>query len=371
MSKYHKVALIPGELNGKTVTNAALKLLDVVKNRLYKQIEFTEFPYDADYFLKNEITKLGKKELDELKEYNQILKGPVGDPTKIKPGVVEVGIILELRKKFDQYVNRRPVILPEGVPSVIVGKTYQDINFEICRENTEGLYSGIGWIEHEGTEDEVACQVMKCTYKGVKRLAEFAEQLAFERQKGEKPTLHFVFKTNVLTYAAHPWVRVYNEYKDRKDIIGKYIHIDACIMKMITNPEIFDVVVTENMFGDILTDLGATISGGIGTGVSGNINPTGEFPSMFEPIHGSVPDKWYEQKENGEYIPGPCNKNKVQQVKPEGMFLAASMMLQAMKENKAAKIVKEAALNNIRDPKYKVTNLDQLIKQACNYARNA
>lgn len=368
---FHNIAVIPGDLNGITVTEAALKLSDAVSGKLSKPIKHTRFDYNADYFLKNNLKELGDKELNELKQFDQIFLGAIGDPTKIKPGIVEVGILLKIRQVFDQYVNLRPVILPEGVKSILVGKTSEQINLEICRENSEGLYVDAGWVEKKGTEEEAGYQVMKCTYKGIKRLAKYAEERAFARKKSEKPTLHFVFKTNVLTYAAAPWLRVFDEYKARKDLNVKYMHIDNFLMQLLLKPEQFDVVITENMFGDIATDAGAVIQGGIGSAVSGNINPTGEFPSMFEPIHGTAPDKWYEVNANGELIPGTFVKEKVQEVKPEAAFLSYAMMLEQIGEKKAAEAIQKAALANIRDLNYKSKKLDELVKQACDFARKA
>lgn len=372
MKEYHAIALVPGDLNGITVTDAALNVSDALSNTgiLTKPIKHTTFPYNADYFLEHNITELGPRELGELKKYDQIFEGAIGDPTKIKPGVLEVGILLKIRQKFDQYVNLRPIILPEGVPSILVGKTYKDINFEICRENSEGLYAGIGWIENQGTNDEAAYQIMTCTYKGVKRLAEFGAQRAIERKKGDKPKMHIVFKTNILTSAASPWQRVYDEFKKRDDIDVEYMHIDNFAMQMLSNPKQFDVVITENMFGDITTDEGAVIQGGIGSAVSGNINPTGEFPSMFEPTHGTAPDKWYEI-EKGEYVKGTRVPEKIQEIKPEAAILAYAMMLEQMKEPAAAKVMKEAALSNIRDPNYKAKKLDELVEQACGFILEA
>ena len=361
---YHNIALIPGDLNGITVTQAALSLSKAVSSKLSKPIKHVELPFNADYFLQKKLKELGQDELDELKKYDQIFLGAVGDPNKIKPGVLEVGILLKVRQAFDQYVNLRPVVLPEGVPSVLVGKTSKDINFEICRENSEGLYANIGWIEKKGTDEEAAYQVMKCTYKGVKRLMEFAVQRAFERAKGGKPTVHIVFKNNVLIYAASPWSRVFDEYSGRNDVSVKYMHVDNFGMQMLENPRQFDVVITENMFGDIMTDIGAKIQGGIGTAVSGNINPTGEYPSMFEPIHGTAPDKWY--NENGQHDP-----SLVQKIKPEAAFLSYAMMLEQMGETKAAEAIKAAALANIRDPDYNSKPLDKLVEQACRFVRSA
>jgi 3-isopropylmalate dehydrogenase len=370
MSDFHNIAVIPGDLNGVTVTEAALKASDSLSHLLAKPIKHTRFDYNADYFLKNNLKELGEKELNELKKFEQIFLGAIGDPTKIKPGIIEVGILLKIRQAFDQYVNLRPVVLPEGIPSVIVGKTSKDINFEICRENSEGLYIAEGRIENQGTEDETGYQIMKCTYKGVKRLAEYAVERAKLRKKFPKPLIHFVFKTNVLMFAGAPWTRVFEEYNKRTDIDTKYMHIDNFIMQMIIKPEQFDVVLTENMFGDIATDAGAVLQGGIGSAVSGNINPLGTFPSMFEPIHGSAPDKWYAVDEKGNYVPGTFVKEKVQQIRPEAAFLSYSMMLEQMGEIKAANALKAAAINNIREPNYKEMKLDELVEKACKYLKN-
>lgn len=369
MPEYHNVGLIPGDLHGITVTDKVVQLCAVVSPLLKKEIKHTTLPYNAEYFLAHPgMTELGQQELDHIKTYDQIFLGAVGDPTKIKPGVLEVGILLKIRQVLDQYVNLRPVVLQEGVQSPIRGKGPKEINFEICRENSEGLYADAGWVEKRGTDEEAGYQIMKCTYKGVKRLAKFAEERAFARRKGDKPTLHFVFKTNILTYAAAPWQRVFDEYKARKDIVARYMHIDNFMMQMVQKPEQFDVVLTENMFGDIATDLGAVLQGGIGSAVSGNINPTGRFPSLFEPIHGTAPDKWYEMNANGEYIPGTFVKEKTQLIKPEAAFLSYAMMLDYMGENMAANCMREAALRNLRDPQYNRKGLDCLVEQACNYA---
>jgi 3-isopropylmalate dehydrogenase len=365
----HNLAVIPGDLNGITVTNAVLKVSEALVPFLEKPIKHTIFNYNADYFLENNLTELGEKELGELAKYDQIFLGAIGDPTKIKPGILEVGILLKLRQAFDQYVNLRPVVLPYGVPSILVGKTSEDINFEICRENSEGLYVDDGRIENQGTDDEVGVQIMKCSYKCVKRLAEFAVERALARKKSEIPTLHFVFKTNVLRFAGAPWQRVFDEYKDREDIVVKYMHIDNFLMQMLINPKQFDVVITENMFGDIATDAGAVIQGGIGSAVSGNINPTGSFPSMFEPIHGTAPDRWYEIDKNGGYVKGSFVKEKTQTVKPEAAFMSYAMMLEQMGELKASSALKESALNNIRNPNYKNMLLDELVKNAISFIK--
>lgn len=365
----HKIAVIAGDLNGVTVTDATLKVVENMDHLLKNKIIHTRFDYNADYFLENNLKELGEKELAELQKHDQIFLGAIGDPVKIKPGVLEIGILLKLRQAFDQYVNLRPVVLPNGIPSIIVGKSSNEINFEICRENSEGLYVDAGWIEKKGTDEEAGYQIMKCTYKGVKRLADYAIERGKLRKKNEKPIIHFVFKTNVLVHAASPWTRVFDEYKNRDDIECKYMHIDNFLMQILLKPEQFDVVITENMFGDIATDAGAVIQGGIGSAVSGNINPTGNYPSMFEPIHGTAPDKWYEIDKNGEYIAGTFVKEKVQEVKPEAAFLSYSMMLEQMGEMKAANALKEAALNNIRLADYKTKKLDELVEETIKFVK--
>ncbi len=368
---HHDIALIHGDLNGITVTDAAVKLSEATSHLLSKPIKHTSTPYNADYFVSEGIKELREQELAELRKYDAIFEGAIGDPTKLKPGIIEVGLLLKLRQAFDQYVNLRPVVLPEGVPSVVIGKDHRHINFEICRENSEGLYVAKGRVENPGTEDEVGIQEMHCSYRGVKRLAEYAAERAVSKgqEKGRKPTLHFVFKNNVLTYACSPWDRVFKEFQSDSRVNARYMHIDNFIMQMITKPEQFDVVLTENMFGDIATDLGAVIQGGIGTAVSGNINPTGRFPSMFEPIHGSAPDKWYDMKD-GEYVPGTFRPDLVQMVKPEAAFMSYAMMLEQIGEVRAANAIKQAALTNIRNPNYKTMNLNELVDNACRFVGN-
>lgn len=368
---FHNIALIPGDLNGITVTDAVLKVIDSAKDILKKPIKHTVFNYNADYFLENGLKELGEKELNELSKCDQIFLGAVGDPIKIKPGVLEVGILLKLRQHFNQYVNLRPVVLPEGVKSVLVGKTSKDINFEICRENSEGLYVDKGSVLNEGTEEEVGIQEMRCSYKGVKRLAEFAVERAKTRKKFDKPRIHFVFKTNVLTYAAKPWKRVEDEMREsHPELDIRYMHIDNFLMQMLLKPEQFDVVITENMFGDISTDAGAILQGGIGSAVSGNINPTKEFPSMFEPIHGTAPDKWYDVDENGNYILNTKNTDKIQTVKPEAALFSYAMMLEEIGEEKAANAIRDAALANLRNPGYGDKKLDELVEAVCDFLRN-
>ena len=367
--EYHNIALIPGDLNGITVTDAAVKLSGAASHLLSILIRHTRLLYNADYFVKEGIKELREQELAELKKYDAIFEGAIGDPTKLKPGIIEIGLLLKVRQAFDQYVNLRPVVLAEGIESPLRHKDHRHINFEICRENTEGLYvtDPENRVENAGTDDEVGINIMKCTYRGVKRLAEYAAERAMikGKEKGRRPRLHFAFKNNVLTCAGSPWNRVYQEFLEkRKELDIGYIHIDSFVMQMITSPEQFDVIATENMFGDITTDLGAVLGGGIGAGVSGNIDPLRRFPSMFEPLHGSAPDKWYTTLAPGKYEPGTFHPELVQLIKPEAAFMSYAMMLEHLGEVKAAEAMKVAALANLRNPRYKEMKLDELVDNA-------
>lgn len=372
-NEYHNIGLIAGDLNGLTVTNAAVRVAVAASHLLSKPLIHTETGYNADYFVREGIKELREQELAELKKYDALFEGAIGDPTKLKPGIIEVGLLLKVRQAFDQYVNLRPVVLPEGVESLIRGKDHRHINFDICRENTEGLYVGKGRIMNENTDDEIAIQEMWCSYKGVKRLVEYAAERAVLKgqEKGRKPQLHIVFKNNVLTIAARPWNRVYEEVKSaRKDIDVRYMHTDTFSMQMILAPEQFDAVATENMFGDKDTDLGAVLAGGIGNGLSGNIDPLRRFPSMFEPLHGTAPDKWYEIKD-GVYVPGTFCPDKVQLVRPEAAIRAYAMMLSHLGETRAANAMDQAALANLRNPQYKEMKLDELVNDACEFVGRA
>jgi 3-isopropylmalate dehydrogenase len=369
-NEYHNIGLIAGDLNGLTVTDAAVRVAVAASHLLSKPLIHTETGYNADYFVREGIKELREQELAELKKYDALFEGAIGDPTKLKPGVIEVGLLLKVRQAFDQYVNLRPVVLPEGVPSVLLGKDHRHINFEICRENTEGLYVGKGRVDNPGTDDEVGIQEMHCSYRGVKRLVEYAAERAILKgqEKGRKPRLHIAFKNNVLTYACSPWDRVLKEFKEnRNDLDVGYVHIDNFGMQMLTCPEQFDVVATENMFGDIMTDIGAIIGGGIGNGVSGNIDPLRRFPSMFEPLHGSAPDKWYTTLAPGQYEKGSFHPEFVQLVKPEAAIRSYAMMLSHLGETRAASAIDRAALTNLRNPRYKEMKLDELVDVACEF----
>ncbi|MCF7888808.1 MAG: hypothetical protein K9L78_01690, partial [Victivallales bacterium] len=237
---------------------------------------------------------------------------------KVKPGIIEKGLLLGLRFGFDQYINLRPVKLYPGVETPLKDKTEEDIDYIVVRENTGGLYTGIGGFTMKGTAHEVAVNSMVYNYKQVSRCLRYAFELA---QTRPRKTLALVGKTNVLTYAFDLWDRAFNEIGDKEfpDVNREYYHVDAACMHMVNQPERFDVLVTSNMFGDILTDLAAMTQGGMGMGASGNLNPDKSAPSMFEPLHGSAPDIAGQNKSN-----------------PLAAVMSLKMMLEFMDQNEAA-----------------------------------
>jgi 3-isopropylmalate dehydrogenase len=227
--------------------------------------------------------------MDEMRQHDAILLGAIGHPD-VTPGVLERGLLLELRFQLDQYINLRPVKLYPGVETPLAGKRPADIDFVVVRENTEDLYTGIGGVLKKGTADEVAMQTAVFTRKGCERCIRWAFEFTRKRNnpKGKKLTL--VAKTNVLTHGHDLWWRTFQEVaREYPDVKPDYNHVDACCMWMVKNPESFDVIVTTNMFGDIITDLGAMIQGGMGVAAGGNINPDPGGVSMFEPMGGSAP----------------------------------------------------------------------------------
>ena len=239
---------------------------------------------------------LSDDSLEKLCQFDAILLGAVGAP-EVKPGILEQGILLKLRFVLDQYINLRPVKLYPGIESPLKGKAPKDIDYIVVRENTGGLYSGVGGIAMKGSQDEVAVQSMVYNYKQVSRCVRYAFEVACKRPR---KTLALIGKSNVLTYVFDLWERVFNDIGSHEfpDIKREYYHVDAACMHMVNEPERFDVMVTTNMFGDIITDLGAMTQGGMGMAASGNINPTRENPSMFEPVHGSAPDIVGQNKAN-------------------------------------------------------------------------
>ena len=283
MNSYN-IAVMGGDGTGPEVTTENIKVLEVAAEKFGFKLNFTDFDFGGDRYLKTN-EALPDSAVDELRRFPAILLGAIGHPD-VKPGILEKGILLRLRFELEQYINLRPVKLYEGVDCPLKDKGPEDIDFVIVRENTEDLYVGSGGFAHKNTDMEVATQLMIATRAGVERCLRYAFELTRERDQEKRLTL--VAKTNVLTYAHDLWDRVFNELKEEySDIETDYNHVDACCMWMVKNPEYYDVIVTPNMFGDIITDLGAMIQGGMGIAAGGNINPAGV--SMYEPIGGSAP----------------------------------------------------------------------------------
>ena len=284
LSREYKIAVIGGDGIGPEVTGVALEALQRATIGSGISFKTTEFDLGARRYLETGET-LTDADLDALKQHDAILLGAIGDP-KVPSGVLERQLLLKLRFTFDHYVNLRPTKIYPGVVSPLAdpGK----VDFVVVREGTEGPYVGNGGAIRVGTANEVANEVSVNTAFGVERLVRYAFELASTRDR-KKVTL--VHKHNVLVHAGWLWQRTVNKVAEEfPGVSHDYLHIDAATIFMVTDPERFDVIVTDNLFGDIITDLAAAIGGGIGLGASGNINPDGDFPSMFEPVHGSAPD---------------------------------------------------------------------------------
>jgi 3-isopropylmalate dehydrogenase len=284
MSKNFNLAVVAGDGIGPEVVAEGLRVLDAVGAKYGASFTRTEYELGASYWHKTGET-LPDSVLSELAKSDVILLGAVGDPS-VPSGVLERGLLLKLRFAFDHFINLRPARLFPGVKSPLAG--VEKIDFVVVREGTEGPYVGAGGVLAEGTENEIATEESLNTRRGAERVI----RNAFERaQLRERKKVTLVHKNNVLTRAGSLWTRTFNEVaKEFPNIATEYLHVDAASMFFVTNPDRFDVVVTDNLFGDILTDIAAAICGGIGLAASGNINPTGKFPSMFEPVHGSAPD---------------------------------------------------------------------------------
>jgi 3-isopropylmalate dehydrogenase len=315
----YRIAVIPGDGTGPEVVAEGLKVLNAIAGPANLKFDYVHYDLGGERYLKTgEI--LPASVLDELRQFKAIYLGAIGHPD-VKPGILEKGILLRIRFELDQYVNLRPVVLYPGVDTPLKDKGPEDIDFVVVRENTEGLYAGAGGYLKYGTPDEVAVQESINTRKGVDRCLKFAFELAQKRNKGKKLTL--VAKTNVLTFASDLWERAFLAMaKQYPEVTTDYAHVDATCMWMVKNPEWFDVLVTDNMFGDIITDLGAMVQGGMGVAAGGNLNPAGV--SMFEPIGGSAP------KYTG------LNK-----VNPIAAIAAAQMMLEYLGETRAAQAIED------------------------------
>lgn len=279
----YRIAIVPGDGIGPEVTREAMKCLDAAAGALDLKIDRHEYALGKDYYLRTG-EAISDSILEELRHFDAIFLGAVGHPD-VKPGILEKGLLLRLRFEFDQYINLRPVRLYPGVTTPLRDKRPEDIDFVVVRENTECLYTGVGGVLKRGTPDEVAQQTAVYTRKGTERCIRWAFELARSRRRKH---LSLVDKANVLTYGHDLWRRVFEEVgAEYPDVSRDAYYVDACCMVMVETPEKLDTVVTCNMFGDIITDLGASVQGGIGIAASANINPEGV--SMFEPVHGSAP----------------------------------------------------------------------------------
>lgn len=277
------LAVIAGDGIGPEVTSVALEALG---KALGSSVSVTTREYDlgARRYLANGET-LTDKDLADLQKHDAILLGAIGDP-RVTSGILERGLLLKLRFAFDHHINLRPSKLFPGVSSVL--KTDQPIDFVVVREGTEGPYVGNGGSIRVGTDQEIANEVSVNTAFGVRRAVEYAFDLAAKR---ERKHITLVHKTNVLVHSGKLWDRLVSEVAEKyPQVTRDYLHIDAATIRMVNAPEQFDVIVTDNLFGDIITDLAAAVTGGIGLAASANLNPTGAYPSMFEPVHGSAPD---------------------------------------------------------------------------------
>src|SRR6266508_1076389 len=283
--KSYNIAVIGGDGTGPEVTREAIKVLEAAARKFSLKLNFTPYDLGGDRYLKTGEV-LPDSVLEELKKFPAILLGAIGHPD-VKPGILEKGILLRTRFELEQYINLRPVKLYDERFCPLKDKKPEHIDFVVVRENNEGLYTGAGGFVFKGTENEVALQESVNTRRGVERCLRYAFDYTRKRNKDKKLTL--CGKTNVLTYAFDLWERAFHEIgqKDFPDIKREYAHVDATTMWFVKNPEWFDVIVTDNMFGDIITDLGAMLQGGMGIAAGGNINPGGV--SMFEPIGGTAP----------------------------------------------------------------------------------
>ena len=330
--KSYSIALMPGDGTGPEVIREGKKVLDAVTSRYGIKLNYEHYDFGGERYKRTGET-LPDKAIAELKGFNAIYLGAIGHPD-VKPGILELGILLKLRFALDQYINLRPVKLYPNVETPLRDKGPADIDFVVVRENTGGIYTGMGGAAMVGTPGEIATQVMAYTRPVVERCVRYA--YAYARKRNRKKTLTLVHKNNVLTYCGDLWVRTHKEIGDAefKDIKQDYNHVDACTMWMVKSPEFYDVIVTENLFGDIITDLGAMIQGGMGIAAGGNINPEGV--SMFEPIGGSAP------KYTGKNV-----------INPLAAICAGGMMLETLGENEAAKAIDKAVNDALASGKIK------------------
>jgi 3-isopropylmalate dehydrogenase len=330
--KLYDIALMPGDGTGPEVLREGVKVLDAATSRYGIKLNYKHYDFGGERYMRTGET-LPDAAVEELKKFHAIYLGAIGHPD-VKPGILELGILLKLRFALDQYINLRPVKLYPNVETPLKDKGPAQIDFVVIRENSGGIYTGMGGAAMVGTPGEIATQVMAYTRPVVERCVRFAYE--YTKKRNRKKTLTLVHKCNVLTYCGDLWVRVHKEMGDAefKDIKQDYNHVDACTMWMVKSPEFYDVIVTENLFGDIITDLGAMIQGGMGIAAGGNINPKGV--SMFEPIGGSAP------KYTGKNV-----------INPLAAICAGGMMLETLGETAAAMAIDKAVNDALASGKIK------------------
>lgn len=332
MSKAYNVAVIGGDGTGPEVVAEAMKVLAVAQSKFNFKLNYHNYDFGGARYLKTGET-LPDSAIEEFRKQNAIFLGAIGHP-EVKPGILEVGILLKARFALDQYINLRPVKLYRTEDCPLKDKEPKDVDFVVIRENTGGVYTGVGGVVQKGTPMEIATQVMIYGRPVVERCVRFAYEYA--RRRNRKKMLTLVHKSNVLVHAGDLWVRTHKEVgdKDFPDIKQDYNHVDAATMWFVKQPEWYDVIVTENLFGDIITDLAAIIQGGLGVAAGGNINPEGV--SMFEPMGGSAP------KYTGQNV-----------INPLAAIAAAGMMLDTLGEPEAAVAVDRALTQALNGGKIK------------------
>ena len=332
MKNTYSIGLIPGDGTGPEVTREAVKVMDAAAQKFGFKLNYTPYDFGAERYLKTGET-LPDSALDEFRKHTALYLGAIGHPD-VKPGILEVGILLKTRFALDQYINLRPVKLYRTEDCPLKGKEPKDVDFVVVRENSGGIYTGIGGVSQKGTGLEVATQVMTYSRPVVDRCIRYAYEYA--RRRNRKKLLTLVHKCNVLTHCGDLWVRAHKEIGDREfpDIKQDYNHVDAATMWFVKQPEWYDVVVTENLFGDIITDLAAIVQGGLGVAAGGNINPEGV--SMFECMGGSAP------KYTGKNV-----------INPIAAIAAGGMMLDTLGETEAAQAVDRAVTQALNGGKIK------------------
>ncbi len=346
MATTYNIGLIPGDGIGPEVINEGLKVLHTLMEKMGFDCNFVKYPYSGEYYLRTrELVPEGV--IDEWGALDAVYLGAIGHPD-VEPGLVERSVIMGLRMGLDLYVNLRPVKLLADHLCPLKGKTVADVDFVVVRENTEDVYAGMGGVFRKGTPDEIAIAEMVFTRKGTERVIRYAYEYAQTRRRSSSerpPKVTMVDKANAIR-AQDLWTRTFAEVGlEYPDVVQNHLYVDACCMLMVKNPEAFDVIVTTNLFGDILTDLGAMIQGGIGTAASGNIHPgkTG----MFEPVHGSAPD-----------IAGQGIAN------PIGAILSAGMMLDYLGETSAARLLEAVVTHLLSTKKIPAVNTQSSLSTA-------